>query len=401
MDLKALAETPIFIILCYCFSFVPWVILFALDFISPDWRTIRGTRISGMTHLFFSTISLGVAVLYLIVQSAVGDYKEVMASCVAATAALYHIFRSIWGLVQLRAYSVWCAKAFFCLVKLKSVDKVHWNPQRWRKDWMSERMPKFVNIILRPRTKSSNSSKPTPSNTSVDKTTASNTSPTPVRSSDSQEKGPENHASEQVGDAIAINVDVDVDIEWKEDEIAKYIDTRMFVNNQVIDNELFGSEMSVRLCLPSCGITQGLWNALNLQFDDWLCSRDIVRCCFRWTIAVLSNFGRHWVHTENVESFPRTDVNLYLPYRMKMPAYFHHVIRTHQNTLATDALFYNVEIYQPNTESDFELLKKHNESLRNLNIKQVLYFLALMENDGDPDKIRREAVEENRSTPSS
>ncbi len=143
MDLKALADSQLFIFLCYCFSFGPWGILFALDFISSNWRTIRATRISGIIHLVFSTIPLGVAVFYLIVQRAAKDIKEMMASCIAAIVALYHIFRTISSLDQLRACSVWCGKAVHCLSKLNSVDEVRRNPLQKSKDWLKQRMPMF------------------------------------------------------------------------------------------------------------------------------------------------------------------------------------------------------------------------------------------------------------------
>ncbi len=211
---------------------------------------------------------------------------------------------------------------------------------------------------------------------------------------------PEYYASQGVRDSTIIPIG---DGGMCEEEIVKLIDTQMLVNNQVIDNELFGSELLVRLCLPRCGILSGLLNVMRLRFDDWLCSRDIVRCSLRWTIAVLSHFGRHWVHSNNPESFPATDVHLYLPYQMAVPENFHRVIRACQNTLATDALFYNggalddVDIYLRNIESEIDLSKERIESLRSLNTKQVLYFLALMAQNGGTANIPMEPVQE--STP--
>ncbi len=184
-------------------------------------------------------------------------------------------------------------------------------------------------------------------------------------------------------------------------EFAKYIDKRMLVNNQVIDNELFGSELPVRLCYPRCGIRKGLFNLLRLRFDDWLSCEEIVRCSLRWTIAVLSNFGRHWVHCNKPNSFPRANVDLHLPYQMKVPERFHLVIRAYQNTLANDALFYNggvlddVDIYLRRNRFEIDLSKRHMESLRNLDTKQVLYFLALVAQNGDTTVIPREPVEGN------
>ncbi len=407
MDLRTLADSQLFIVLCYCFSFGPWGILFALDFISPNWRTIRETRISGKTHLFFSTIPLGVAVFYLIVQRAAGDFKEMMASCIAAVVALYHIFRTISGLAQLRAYSIWCAKAVYCLDKLNSADKVRRNPLRNHKDWFYQRMPKFAHThdsLPCSHSNCPNSSLPTSSSNPAVHSTPSGTSSAPTHPSDSFETAPEHHAPEGAQESTYVPVGR---AGMSEQEIAKYIDTRMLVNNQVIDNELFGSELPVRPCLPRCGIVRGLLNALHLQFDDWLCSRDIVRCSLRWTIAVLSNFGRHWVHCNKPESFPATDIDLHLPYQMQMPEKFHHVIRAYQNTLATDVLFYNggvlddVDIYLKDNQPEIELSKQRMESLRTLNTKQVLHFLALMAQNGDTSKVPTEPIEESTSIPRS
>ena len=384
MHLKALADSSIFIILCYCFSFGPWGILFALDFISPNWRTIRHTRISGLIHIFFSIISLAVALFYLIVQRAAGDYKEMMASCVAAIVALYHISRTISGLAQLRAYIIWCRKAVYCLDKLNSVDKVHRNTLRWHNYWLYQRMARFAQTHESHPSSHANSpdSYPTSPNAAGVGT------------------APEYHASQGARDSTSIPMG---HAGINEEEIAKLVDTQMLVNNQAIDNELFGSELPVRLCFPRCGILRGLLNVLSLRFDDWLCSGDIVRCSLRWTIAVLSNFGRHWVHSNKPKSFPATNAALHLPYQMPASENFHHVIRASQNTLTTDALFYNggafddVDISQRNIESEIELSKKRMESLRNLNTKQVLYFLALMAQNGDTTHIPMEAVQESTS----
>ena len=324
---------------------------------------------------------------YLLVQRAAGDYKEMMASCIAAIVALYHIFRSISGLAQLRAYSIWCAKALRCLDQLNSADKVSRNSLREHKDWLYQRMPKFAHThdsLPCLHTNCQISSSPAASSFIPLNSTENSTSSAPVRSSDSAEITSEHHASLGMRDSVAIPVGPVRRAGINAEDIAKRIDTQMLVNNQVIDNELFGSELPVRLCLPECGMKRALRNALHLQFDDWLCSRDIVRCTLRWTIAVLSNFGRHWVHCNKPDSFPEPDVDLLLPYQMTVPVDFHFVIRACQTTLATDALFYNagalddMDIYLKNNVSEINLSKERMVSLRNLNTKQVLHFLALM-----------------------
>ncbi len=69
---------------------------------------------------------------------------------------------------------------------------------------------------------------------------------------------------------------------------------------------------------------------------------------------------------------------------MVVPEKFHLVIRAYQNALATDVPFYNggvsddVDICLRNVKSEIDLSKKRMESLRSLDTKQVLYFLALI-----------------------
>ncbi len=278
-----------------------------------------------------------------------------MAACIAAIAAVYHICRTISGLAQLRAYSVWCRKAVCKLYILNSVDKVHRNDLRKHEDWVDQEMTTFGK-------------------------------------------------TETVEDLKTLQSRVRMASFMGMEEVANFIDTRMLANSQVIDNELFGSELPVRLCFPKCGIMKGLLNVFRLQFDDWLCSRDIVRCSFRWTIAVLSHFGRDWVHRNKPKSFPQANVKLHLPYHMGVPERFHRVIRAYQNTLANDALFYNggvldnVDIYLRNNWSEIDLSQRHMESLRNLNTKQVLYFLALMAQNGETTDILMEPVEKRKSS---
>ncbi len=188
MDLKAWADNQNFIVLCYCFSFGPWAILFAFDFISLKWKTIRDTRTYGKIHLFFSTITLAVAVFYLIVQRAAGDYKEMMASCVAGIAALYHIARTISGLARLRAYSIWCIRAVHCLQKLNSIDIVPRNTLREHKDWKDQRLPKFARThesLICSHTNCHNSSLPASSIIDGANSTMSGTSTRAGRSSNS------------------------------------------------------------------------------------------------------------------------------------------------------------------------------------------------------------------------
>lgn len=69
---------------------------------------MRRTRRYSYFHIFSSVLSLLFVIAYAVVQGMSGDYKEMMTAIIAMVFTFYHIARTVWGLVQLRAYMGWC-----------------------------------------------------------------------------------------------------------------------------------------------------------------------------------------------------------------------------------------------------------------------------------------------------
>ncbi len=354
MNLAELAENPLFIILCYVFSFGPWAFLFRDDFISRNWGTIRDTRRMGLTHLWLSIVTLAAVLLYLAAQQQAGDYKEMMAASLAVSVALYHISRTVCGLVQLQAYQSWCEQTVAYLRKINCLDQVCPNKLHESDDWKHLRLTKIAFALN--------------NQTGEDLPFESGS----FRGSLEDKR-------------VSTVLDMSQEKNEKEEEQLQDI---MMVNNQVVDNELFSSEMPVRLRLPPCGFRQALRNANKLRFDDWLCSKDLVRCSLRWTIALLSNFGREWLHINKSTIYIDDSQDLHLPFGVKVPEDFHHVLRAQRSALAMDLFFYNdglldeIDTTLGNDESEVKLMERRMDALRHMNTDQVLLFLSLVAKQG-------------------
>lgn len=44
-----------------------------------------------------------------------GDYKEMMTAIAAVLVSIYHLARTVWGLVQLYWFRKWCARSMHCV----------------------------------------------------------------------------------------------------------------------------------------------------------------------------------------------------------------------------------------------------------------------------------------------
>lgn len=97
-----------------------------VDFISEKWRTVRYTRHLGYVHLAFSIVPLPYIVFYAHLQQISSDYKEMMAAVVVILMALYHICRTIWGLLQLDAFYAWSMDLMKRMAALKMVRAYEW-----------------------------------------------------------------------------------------------------------------------------------------------------------------------------------------------------------------------------------------------------------------------------------
>eukprot|EP00171_Calliarthron_tuberculosum_P002857 IDg2857t1 len=102
--LVCLANNPFIVFAAYIAAFLPLTVIYALDFISPKWKSVRKTRHEGIVYLFSSIPPLAYVIFYIHLQNLDKDYKEMAAATTAAVFCLVHIMRTIWGLVQLHVF---------------------------------------------------------------------------------------------------------------------------------------------------------------------------------------------------------------------------------------------------------------------------------------------------------
>ena len=109
-----IADYWVTILTAYSLGFVPWAFLVLFDFISPKWKSIRRTRHFGYLHAITAIIPMMVVIVYAYFQGTSGDYKEMMTAVAAIVVTIYHLTRTVWGLVQLHAFRSWCTRAMKC-----------------------------------------------------------------------------------------------------------------------------------------------------------------------------------------------------------------------------------------------------------------------------------------------
>lgn len=117
--LARLAEHPGIILLAYFCALLPLAAVYAVDFLTNDWKSIRDTRHRGHVHLAFSLPPLAVVVFYIHLQRLAKDYKEMTLAIVAAVLCIMHALGTLWGLVQLRAFKEWNMHAFHVLTRMR------------------------------------------------------------------------------------------------------------------------------------------------------------------------------------------------------------------------------------------------------------------------------------------
>lgn len=124
--LAVFAEHPAIVILAYLIVIFPWGITQNVDFISDKWRTIRHTLHLGYLHLAFSIVPLPYIIFYAHLQRISGDYKEMMTAVVVILMSIYHMKRTVWGLMQLNEYHTWCVDLMERLIKLDLICTSKW-----------------------------------------------------------------------------------------------------------------------------------------------------------------------------------------------------------------------------------------------------------------------------------
>lgn len=113
-----LAEQAYVVLPAYLFALLPWSILLVHDYISETWKTLEETRETGRRHLIFMLVPLPYILLYIDFQRRAGDFKEMCTATTAVLYSLYHIGKTIWGLVQLRYFEEWAANTHSSLHSL-------------------------------------------------------------------------------------------------------------------------------------------------------------------------------------------------------------------------------------------------------------------------------------------
>lgn len=125
LDLAHLADDKRLVVAAYVCAFIPWGFLYASDFISPNWRTVRKTRLLAALHLLVSVPPMSVVIFYSVVQNMKGDYKEMMAAILALVFSLYHVARTIFGLIQVHSFMRWCIEARCCMTDIGMKNNVN------------------------------------------------------------------------------------------------------------------------------------------------------------------------------------------------------------------------------------------------------------------------------------
>ena len=126
--LARLADDKRLVVAAYVCAFIPWGFLYASDFISANWRSVRKTRLLALLHLLISVPPMGVVLFYSVVQDAKGDYKEMMAAILALVFSLYHVARTCVGLIQVQAFMKWCVEMKLCMIDIGMKINVDKNP---------------------------------------------------------------------------------------------------------------------------------------------------------------------------------------------------------------------------------------------------------------------------------
>ncbi len=116
--LKENASNIWFVLGAYFFAFFPWAVMNNVDFISEKWRTCRRTRKMAHTHLALSIFPIVYVAVYAEAQRRDADNKELGAALAALMFNVFQLMRTLMGLLQLNAFVAWCKHAVDCMKAL-------------------------------------------------------------------------------------------------------------------------------------------------------------------------------------------------------------------------------------------------------------------------------------------
>eukprot|EP00171_Calliarthron_tuberculosum_P001636 IDg1636t1 len=263
--LASLAKNWIVVVVAYIAAFLPLTVIYALDFISPKWKSIRVTRRDGIVYLLSSIPPLVVVIFYIILQGLAKEYTEMAAATTAAVFCLVHIMRTIWGLIQLHVFKEWSTEALRCLMR------------------MGYEAP-FYDY-----------------DGSSFETAEDESGPNVTKSAIISKIGSPWHALRRTFRQKESNGTKRF---LTEDECRATIDYHMKVNNTIIDNEFYGADLPFRFNFKSAVL--GLWRMLTscrkFSIYNLMETNSPGECEVYWLVSFLSRFGYEWVrHTKKLE----------------------------------------------------------------------------------------------------
>ncbi len=129
-----------FVVFAYLAAFLPLAVVYTLDFITEKWKSINETRRDGLIHFFVSLPPLGYLIAYAHVQRMAQDYKEMMTAITAVLLCIFHVSRTVWGLLQLRSFRRWNIRALRCIVSLGYEVPIYGYPDDDKTNWIHEAM---------------------------------------------------------------------------------------------------------------------------------------------------------------------------------------------------------------------------------------------------------------------
>ncbi len=94
-----------------------------LDYISEKWRTVRHTRKLARIHAVLTVLPMLYVATYAEAQRRDSDYKEMAAALVAISFNLFHLLRTVSGMMQLDAFERWCKDAMECMRGIKGLER--------------------------------------------------------------------------------------------------------------------------------------------------------------------------------------------------------------------------------------------------------------------------------------
>ncbi len=255
------SDDPKIIFTVYVIAFIPLAFIHALDFITDKWKPIRATRRNGLIQFCISLPCLAYMAFYIYLQMKDKDYKEAAAAMTVAVLNIYHVLRTVWGLIQLHEFKNWNIHALESLLDLGysaptyGFSKKRENHDEGRNQW-SRRRRLFEDL--------------------KSKCTC-------------------------FWNRIWGNEDRMHDSKYfmTSEEIQRTVDHHMVVNSTLLDNEFTNSALPVTPALLPDNPRKG-----GRFLANFLKSKKPQECSVRWLVSFLAKFGHQWVSdTSNLSAY--------------------------------------------------------------------------------------------------